>query len=87
VSQRHRAAAFARWRKQRAREQTVWWLEYAAERARLRAVDLAAKASAAKHPADARKLRGMACANIDASYTLAGIADDVRDGNWPVPHA
>ena len=79
MSQRHRAAAFARWRKHRARQQTVWWLEYAAERARLRSVDLAVKASAAKHPTDARTLRNMAVANIDASYTLAGIADDERD--------
>jgi len=79
MSQRHRAAAFARWRKQRAHEQTVWWLEYAAERARLRAVDLSARASAAKHPADARSLRGMACASLDASYALTGIADDERD--------
>ena len=79
MSQRHRAAAFARWRKQRAREQTVWWLENAAERARLRAVELSALSNAAKHPAEASRLTKMACAHIDASYTLAGIADAERD--------
>ena len=79
MSQRHRAAAFARWRRHRARQQTVWWLEYAAERARLRAVDLSARASAAKHPTDSHTLRGMACANLDASYALEAIADDERD--------
>lgn len=87
MSQRHRAAAFARWREQRARDQTVWWIEDAAGRARRRAVDLAADAQIAKHPADASKLTKQAAANIDAYSRLLAIADDVRDGNWPASDA
>lgn len=83
MSQRHRAAAFARWRKKRAHDQMVWWLEYAATNARNKAGDYAAAAAKADHPPYAASLTNMAAANIDAYGMLLELAEDVRDGNWP----
>lgn len=83
MSQRHRAAAHARWRKQRARNQTLWWLEYAATKARIKAGDYAASAAKADHPPYASRLTKMAAANIDAYGQLLALAEDVREGEWP----
>lgn len=83
MSQRHRAAAFARWRKKRAHDQTLWWLEYAATKARIKAGDYAAGAAKAEHPPHASRLTKMAAANIDAYGQLLALAEDVREGRWP----
>ena len=79
MSQRHRAAAFARWRRYRARIATIEALECAAERERKRAVELSARASVAKHPADSSTLRKMAAAHLDAYPRLLQYADDERN--------